>query len=224
MLMVIFLLLLATLAPDGYLAAYSDEARETTRFFRENRTLFEKHFPGADADELALYFSIVAPEVSQYSAFRDYFEVRALKMKYVKDGSCNYSVGFFQMTPAFAEDLEKEVVKDIRLQRKYGNTFEYSSKSGKEIRRERINRLASVEWQVRYLALFVDFAKQRTAGWGLKNSDEKLRCWATLYNAGSYLNKARVEHRFKVKQFPRGTKEYNYSAVALEFYRMFTED
>ena len=79
------------------------------------------------------------------------------------------------------------------------------------------------EWQMRYLAIFIEVAKRRTAKWGLKGYEEKLRCWATLYNAGPYLSRQRVSNRQKVKQFPRGTNEFNYSAVAVELYKVLLE-
>jgi hypothetical protein len=216
--MIAHILPLMFCAPDGYLAAYRNESASAVEFFDTNRPFFEKHFPNATDEELALYYSIVAPEVSQYNELLDFFEVAALQRKYVADGSCDYSVGRFQMKPGFAESMENEVRKNPALRARYGAMFAYKAQHAKGKRAERVGRLCSVEWQVRYLAVFVEVAARRTAGWGLKGNVEKLRCWATLYNAGTYLSKARVEQRQGVRQFPRGTKEHNYSAVSVGFY------
>ena len=219
MIPILFSLLL--LSPDGYLASYPSQSSLAMQACEDCCVWLKKLLPDATEDECMLIFSIVAPEVSQYDSFRDFLEVKALQMKYVKDGSCDYSVGYFQMKPSFAEGIEKEISRNAALRGKYGKMFAYASTSEREQRRERVSRLCSVDWQVRYLAVFVEVVQRRTASWGLADDEEKLRCWATLYNAGTYLSKDRVMQRQGVKQFPRGTREFNYSSISLEFYRKF---
>lgn len=211
------------LVPDGYVSAYGAEAVTAADFYEDHRGLFVKYFPDAVEEERLLIYSIVAPEVSQYNVFRDFFEVKALQVKYVKDRSCDYSVGCFQMKPSFAESLESEIAKSETLRGKYGKMFSYKAKSAADKRSERVERLSSVEWQIKYLAVFVEVARQRTANWSIKGDAERLRCWATLYNSGFYLSEVRIKYRQKVKQFPRGTREFNYSAVALELYNEMKE-
>lgn len=218
--MISFLLSLLLVVQGSYFSVYSNESKNAMAFYKKNQSLFLKVFKGASENDIDIAFAIVAPEVSQYSAASDFLETKALEMKYVRNGNCDYSVGRFQMKPSFIESLEKEVFKSKALTRKYGEQLSYSKgKNKRAVRRERVERLCDDEWQIRYLAIFVDVVKQRTAGWGLKSSEDKVRYWATMYNAGFYLSKARVKHRQGVKQFPRGTKEFNYSAVAQEFYR-----
>lgn len=209
---------------DTYSEAYSRETRAALKFYKNNYATFKKMFPGTSENMLKAIYSVVAPEVSQYNAVTDIFEVKALEKKYVKDGSCNYSIGYFQMKPTFVESLEKEVFNNASLRKKYGKHLQYAKgKNRMTVRKERLERMCKTEWQIRYLAIFIDVQKRRTAKWGLKNNTDKVRYWSTLYNAGPYLSKQRIRNRQKVKQFPRGTKDFNYSAVAVELYRKLVE-
>ena len=207
-----------------YTAAYAGETRDVLKFYKKHYDTFKKHFPGMSESMLKVVYSVVAPEVSQYDPMTDFFEVKALEAKYVKDGSSNYSIGYFQMKPVFVVSLEKEVFSNASLRKKYGKHLAYAKgRDGVTVRKERLERMCKIEWQIRYLAIFIDIVKLRTAKWGLKSNKEKVRYWATLYNAGLYLNKGRVKNRQNVKQFPRGTKEFNYSAVAVELYGKLVE-
>lgn len=208
------------LVQGSYITEYKEGSAAAVDFYREWHTRISKAFSGAKESDLVLAYSIVAPEVSQYDAFKDFLEMGIMKKKYVADGSCDYSIGYFQMKPSFVESLENEVFKSVSLKKKYGKQLAYSrGKNKRNVRKERLERLCETEWQIRYLAIYVDVARQRTAKWGLKSSEEKLRYWASMYNAGFYLSKTRIRQRQTVKQFPRSTAKYNYSAVAVELYK-----
>lgn len=216
-----FLFVLLALAQYSYNEAYPQDVEMALKTY-EAYSDHLCHEMGCVSDkELAMAFAIVAPEVSRYDVLIDFFEVQILQRKYIADGGCDYSIGYFQMKPSFVESLEKEVTNNRRLYRKYGKRLAYGKGNAMEVRARRLERLCDAKWQITYLAVFVDVVKQRTSGWGLKSDEEKVRCWSTLYNAGFYLNKQRVRQRQGVKQFPRGTKEFNYSTVAVEFYKMF---
>ncbi|MBR3976797.1 MAG: hypothetical protein IKJ95_03125 [Bacteroidaceae bacterium] len=216
----ILLVAMLPLVQGSYVTEFKEGSAAAVDFYREWHALISKAFGGAKESDLVLAYSIVAPEVSQYDAFKDFLEIGIMKKRYVADGSCDYSIGYFQMKPSFVESLENEVFKSASLKKKYGKMLAYSrGKSKRTVRKERLDRLSETEWQIRYLAIYVDVAKQRTAKWGLKSSEEKLRYWASMYNAGFYLSKARVKQRQTVRQFPRSTTKYNYSAVAVELYR-----
>ena len=217
--MISMLLSFILLVPDGYLAAYPSQSRQAIETFESCRAELKKILPDATEEELRIAFAIVAPEAGCYNSLSDYFETAAVKNGYPSNGSPDYSIGLFQMKPSFAESLENEVVKDSALKAKYGSRLAYGSNDTASKRRERVNRLANTNWQICYLAVFVDVVKKRTSTWDLSDAESKVRYWSTLYNAGFYLSKARVEQRQGVKQFPRGTKEFNYSAIAVELYR-----
>lgn len=218
--MITLFLSLTLLLPDGYFTAYSGNARDAMEFYRENRALFDRYFAGATETEKKIAFAIVAPEVSCYDSFMDFVETEAMERSYVGDGECDYSIGYLQMKPSFVESLENEVFRDATLRAEYGTSLAYSREgSAVDKRRERFERLCRTDWQIRYLAIFLKIVKKRTQNWGLGSDEERVRYWATMYNAGFYLSKARVRQRQTVKQFPRRTNEFNYSAVALEFYK-----
>ena len=217
MISILFSLILS--ASDGYIAAYPSQSRQAIETFESCRAELEEVLPGATDEDLRIAFAIVAPEAGCYNSLSDYFETAAVKNGYPSNGSPDYSIGVFQMKPSFAESLENEVAKESALKAKYGSRLAYGCSDVASKRRERVSRLASTNWQIYYLAVFVDVVKKRTSTWNLKDPESKVRYWSTLYNAGLYLSKARVEQRQGVKQFPRGTKEFNYSAVALELYR-----
>lgn len=205
-----------------YFTAYPGGANEAVRLFDCCREKLGELLGDASDDDIMIAFSIVAPEVSQYSALVDIFETKAVKDGYPSTGKPDYSIGLFQMKPSFAESLESEVCKDNTLKQKYGARLAYGTDDIRKVRRQRVERLSDTGWQILYLAVFVDVVKRRTATWGLTSSEVKVRCWSTLYNAGFYLSRERVKQRQGVKQFPRNTKSFNYSAIAVEFYNVLS--
>ena len=213
--------MLIALVQGDYFTSHAADAKMAMDMFGEYRQELRNVFAGATDEYIAIAFSIVAPEVSCYDAIMDFVEVSAMRRSYVTNGNCDYSIGYFQMKPSFVESLEKEVFRDAALKRKYGSLLAYSQGDDvATVRRARLSRLCKVEWQIKYLAIFVDVVKKRTSSWNLRGGEDRVRYWATMYNAGFYLSRARVEQRQTVKQFPRGTTEFNYSAVAVEFYRV----
>ena len=217
--MISLFLSLMLMAPDSYIASYPSQSRQAIQYFESCYTVLRQVLPDASDEDIMIAYAIVAPEAGCYNALSDYFETAAVKTGYPSNGEPDYSIGLFQMKPSFAESIESEVAKDSVLKEKYGTMLAYSSNDATAKRRERVDRLANTKWQICYLAVFVDIIKKRTSTWGLEDAESKVRYWSTMYNAGFYLSRARVEHRFGVKQFPRGTKEFNYSAVALELYK-----
>lgn len=205
-----------------YFTAFPSESREAVKTFDRCRDRLVSLLGNAGDDDVVIAFSIVAPEVSQYSALSDFFETAAVKDGYPSTGKPDYSIGLFQMKPSFAESLESEVGKDNALKQKYGARLAYGTDDIRKVRRQRVERLSDTGWQMFYLAVFVDVVKRRTATWGLASSEEKVRCWSTLYNAGFYLSRERVRQSQGVKQFPRNTKRFNYSAIAVEFYNVLS--
>lgn len=216
--MIAFYITILLAVAGEYFTAYPNESREAVKTFDRYRDRLVSLLGDTGDDDVVIAFSIVAPEVSQYSALSDFFETAAVKDGYPSAGSPDYSIGLFQMKPSFAESLETEVTKDSALKQKYGARLAYGTDDIRKVRRQRVERLSDTGWQMLYLAVFVDVVKRRTATWGLASSEEKVRCWSTLYNAGFYLSRERVRQRQGVKQFPRNAKRFNYSAVAVEFF------
>lgn len=201
-----------------YAALFPRETKEAVEFFNEHSREVNTQLKDLDKDTRQIALAIVAPEVSQYSSVTDFFELRTMFISYRNFGRGNFSVGYFQMKPGFIEGLEKEIANNAALKKKFSSYIPKGT--DKEKRETRLKRLKTLEWQLKYLEVFIEVAKLKTKGIKFKNNEEKLRYWATLYNSGFNLSKEKVKQYQNKKFFPRSTKSFNYSDVALEFYHL----
>lgn len=199
-----------------YFAMFPRETKEAVSFIENHRQEFNSQLSSFDDETRDIAIAIVAPELSQFSNVLNFMELRTLFITYRNFGKGDFSVGYFQMKPSFIEALEKEVKSSGQLKSKYASYI--PTGSDKEKRETRLNRLSELEWQLKYLALFIDVVKIKTQGIKFKTPEEKLRYWATLYNSGFNLKPERVKYYQGRKYFPHGTQKYNYSDVAAEFY------
>ncbi|MEP7258078.1 MAG: hypothetical protein ABI687_06815 [Flavitalea sp.] len=151
--------------------------------------------------------SIVFPELIRYNKVFDAIQIESLKYLYVTEGKtyANFSVGYFQMKPSFAESVERE---QSRL-------FEYTTgRIDEEGRRERVQRLVNTREQLIYLSAFYKICEKKFADIKFTSADEKLKLFATCYNAGfhrSYESLLAMQHK---KQF----LNYNYSDISLYYF------
>lgn len=210
--------LICILLLQCYAALFSSETNNAINFIKQNsgkiKEVLHRHTP----EERKIAMAIVAPEISQYSSASNFLELRALFISYKNFGKGDFSVGYFQMKPSFIEALEKEISANNNLKKKYGSYL--LSGTQEEIRSARLKRLSSLEWQLKYLEVFMDVARIKTAGMSFKGSMPKLRYWATLYNSGFHSSPKRVAEMQKKKYFPRKINQYNYADVAVEFYQL----
>lgn len=209
----------------GYFDAYPKEAKFATDFIHEHAEIWTVLDETMDRKTAEMAVAIVAPEISQYSVVGNWAQQRTLSISYILYGRGDFSVGVFQMKPSFAEAIERIVASDTSLLRLHpliplpvdSDTGEMSLR---ERRHSRLERLASVEWQCRYLAAFISIAERSTAAMKFGDIGERLRYFATLYNAGIKLTEVQVKARQRRMQFPRfGNEKFNYADVAVEFYR-----
>jgi hypothetical protein len=173
--------------------------------------------------------AVVFPEVLRYRLLEDEIEVGALKVLYVQLGPkyANFSVGHFQMKPAFVEQLERD----------YGRLFSSAEKAAVgipafelrdsvEIRNARVLRLDDIHGQVRYLRLFMMIMDRKYARADFADEEAKVRFYATAYNIGyaqgeRAIRKAVGERRFHVQLvFPR--ERYSYAEIAADYFRRST--
>jgi len=171
-------------------------------------------------DEKVL-LSIVFPELIRYSKIKDYIEITGLKVLYVNFGKTysNFSIGPFQMKPSFVELLEKEILQS-KNKKMFKDVTTYNTNIIQEIRSERISRLESFEWQLKYLACFIYVVKEKF-GYMLINSDEddKIRFISTAYNCGFYKKYDVIKEYQTKKYFNYNNKKYCYGDVALFFFK-----
>lgn len=226
-LIILLSILFATPSLDESVAnAYCEERRA------EWKEVWDSFEVPADLAE-----SIVFPELIRYSLFKDKMETTSVKAMYIRGGRdhCNFSIGRFQMKPAFAEDLEKRWMKS-GLARQYDLFFD--TKDTEIARRIRVSRLEDEHWQCIYVAMFIkmlfldygSFDREGNPvqeGLDMVQKKDQVRLAAAAYNAGCEWSgpgrgsledlsaKSKAKH-FHLAYLPlRGTKYYCYSDIAV---------
>lgn len=152
--------------------------------------------------------AIIFPELIRYNAVFDALEIESLKFLYVSEGTdyANFSVGYFQMKPSFAETIERDADK----------TFGYQATDDNEDnRRARVRRLTSTEHQINYLCAFYKVCEKRFASSKFASPAEKLKFYATAYNSGYKLS----YDKLKAMQSRKHFNGHNYADVSLYFFQ-----
>lgn len=177
---------------------------------------------GTDA---AIMLPVVFPERIRYSIVHDFFETRFLETVYTRYGPkyADFSIGDFQMKPSFVVQLEQKLRQDSGLRHKYPR-LAMPPDSSPDSRKERVRRLKSTEYQLRYLALFYDIVRKT---YPLRQWDtlEQIRILAAAYNTGFSLPIEKIRAACDFRYFPYGTnhrgKQYAYTDVATDFYQHY---
>lgn len=159
--------------------------------------------------------AIVFPELIRYNSLLNTMEIETLKYLYVQEGRhyANFSVGFFQMKPSFAEEVEQNArVLPPGIYTK----FDWPQQAGDEIedRKLRVKRLSNIRAQVDYLcAFYLICAKKFNVNAG-SNKEEIVRLLATSYNAGFHHDLKTLKKYQDRKHF----NGYNYSTISWYYY------
>ncbi len=166
--------------------------------------------------------SIVFPELMRYNPTRDAAETMGNRLLYVNFGEeySNFSIGCFQMKPTFVEQLEKEVKIKEELA-VFLPIIKYNSSEMSEIRKERLNRLSEIEWQVKYLACFLTIIENKYPMLD-KSMPEKVKFYATAYNRGFLVSESEIAKWSKKANFPdlahASGQLYVYGEIAAYYY------
>lgn len=171
--------------------------------------------------DVNIALSIIFPELVRYNHLKDQFEISANKLFYIKWGAeyADFSIGILQMKPTFIERLSNTRKRD-----KYDDLFLYSENFSKEdIRGIIIDRLQDIEYQLKYLAYFINIIDTSNEV-EFKNDYDKIVYYATAYNAGSWYNQDNNQNLSKKKTYPYGgnnveIKQYSYSNISLYYYQ-----
>ncbi len=215
----LFSLVLNQFSFGQYSVHRPNEFQRAITFFLEHKSEFKKCAAETGLNYKQV-FSIVAPEISEYSSIKNYFESQSLKVLYVQKGAgySDFSIGFFQMKPSFVERLEKIVSNEPKLYKSFDD-FLIKLKDQKNERKERIKRLESEYWQFKYLKLFMTVAKNLTKTQKFSTEEDKIKFYSTLYNAGFHKTEQDISKEMTIERFPNfSLKKFNYSQVCLEFY------
>lgn len=217
------LALITLICLNSYFTSYPDRARSAMDFWKDHPACYDSLRLTMNDREALMAMAVVSPELSQFSQLEDFAQVKAMALLYIVHGQGDYSIGFFQMKPSFAKRIEALVDADKKLRQRHGRLIVHYADAddpdGRYQRHDRLEHLRSLEWQIRYLAAFVDIVKQKTATSHFSSEEERLRHWATLYNAGIDSSPKRIASCLSKRQFPRQGVQFNYAAVVVEFFQ-----
>lgn len=209
---------------EDYRVIFGNKYAEAEKHLKENPWIAESlRLP---PEETSMALAVVFPEIIRWSYLEDRLQIRALKVLYVQYGRkyANFSVGHFQMKPSFIEQLEADWNKLMSAEEKAAagiRAFAGGDETGR--RRDRILRLDDERWQVGYLRVFMAVMKKRYGKVVFSDIYDRLRFYATAYNAGFTAGEAKLRKAMREKQFhlelfsPERT--YNYADVAVFFFR-----
>ena len=213
------LFLVASLCSFTYRSQFSDEYTEALSFLSKNKTVISNTCRTYNTDE-ALLKSIIFPELTRYSLFKDFFESSGNEVLYVNGGrtACDFSIGNFQMKPSFAEDVES-LISISDKKETYKVLLNYKATDEKSQRRERVERLKQTNWQTIYLCAFVALTSNKVPQ-GISR-EEQIRFYAAAYNLGLKKSAADILSWQSVAAFPygKGRSKFAYADVALEYYK-----
>jgi len=189
------------------------------------RPLFHKygHIYDEDSDVLE---AIVFPEIIRYNSLYDIIEINSLRTIYARYGEkyADFSVGLFQMKPTFAKSLEVEVLK-YRNQNWVKNLGFDNISPGESYndRILRVQRIAELSWQFKYLIAMIKSVKLVHANtWKLLSKEKKIIFLATAYNFGwnkpaHIIMKMSANSFFHLNPFDKRL-QYNFASIALYRY------
>lgn len=169
--------------------------------------------------------SVVFPEMIRYSSIMDYLQLKGLEVLYVQNGAgySDFSVGWFQMKPSFAERIEADILGN-NLDSAYPTlaAIRADTTASPEARKNRLDRLKDPYFQVLYLEAFLRWMDRKYAAHLFLSEDEKLAFYATAYNAGYFKDEAVIREEMRKARFYTGLdgngRKYRYSEVAVGFY------
>lgn len=190
------------------------------QMIKESQIHLNNYFPLAG--DLLLASAIVFPELIRYSALRDKVETTALKTLYVQYGQqfANFSVGYFQMKPSFAEEVEKAWMNYFPE-----TSIVFDTLQSSDSRLKRVERLSNQRDQVIYLYCFYTLMQDRLKDYPNMDVEYKVCIMATAYNRGFKLSIRELDRfshdlSFHTAIWPTSeTPRYNYASIALEYFQ-----
>jgi hypothetical protein len=219
----ISILLILSNPSNDYQKIFGADYIDALNYFVKNKTVILDGLNKYQADP-ELIVPIIFPERVRYSIIRDIIETVAVEDVYIEYGPdyVDFSIGPFQLKPTFASKIENALIDSSILRKKYMVLLKYKKTDLKGIRKERVERLRSQEFQLTYISAFYDIVSQRF-DLSDKTTEEKIAFIATTYNYGFLSDKAEIEAHINDTYFPYGAKykgkQYSYSDVAAYFYR-----
>ncbi len=219
LLLILFFLFSSSRTPKE---AFGEEYSDAMHILKKNYNRIIRAIE-TDNGNPSIILPIVFPEIIRYSMWRDMIETAYTEMRYVQNGPSSgyFSIGLFQIKPSFAEKVEKYCKLDNGLALGFDHIFTFSSNDPKMIRQERIERLKSVDWQVRYVVAFTYIVQNKFRLSDSMPMNQKIAFYSAAYNHDFACDSNEVVRWITKKTFPYGIKHenpYSYSEVANFFY------
>jgi hypothetical protein len=204
-----------------YQYIFSKDYENAREFMKKNASLFIDYSSSFQTDP-EIIMPVLFPEAIRYSVVRNYLEIKSLELAYVYSGSADYSIGFFQMKPSFIENLEEMIRKQPEKLFKYDSLLINESLSVTEIRKERINRLKNLDYQIVYTNCMYDILKIIYPDIFLCDKPTQIKFISTAYNHGFLTGEKEILDYSNKAFFPmngkNNTSRFVYNEISLYFY------
>jgi hypothetical protein len=172
--------------------------------------------------------AIIYPEMLRYSPLQDGVEQEVNRRLYARHNlteEVDFSTGWFQMKPSFAERLEW-YYRAVLPQHPCALDFVYTETDSVTRRLARLARLADPRWQLVYLRGFYHVVNHRFPQLATYPALKRVRLMALAYNVGFQRPEDSLWRWEKVKHFPHGSmaklmgelNTHSYADLAEEFY------
>jgi hypothetical protein len=206
--------------PKSY---FDDEYADAIKFYNRKYNRIHKIISEYGGNE-PLVMSIGFPELIRYSMWQDMIETKANEILYVKKGkpASNFSIGRFQIKPTFVEKLEDYINADSLLLQKLGYIVSFDNQEYWEQRKERLERLKSYKWQLKYIIAFCQVVESRFNFDKNASLSARIKFYSSAYNHDFLCDSIEIVNWIDKKSFPYGMKynnPYSYAKVAVYFYR-----
>lgn len=145
-----------------------------------------KQYADSYKEDALLMEAIVFPELMRYSRLFDALETGSLVSLYTRFGEAyaDFSIGYFQMKPSFAESLEHYMQEKHFNWAKELGFLSLDLSDSFEGRQTRVKRLQDQEWQVKYLIAFLKCLNSREGSLATMAPSKRVRWTAAAYNCG----------------------------------------
>lgn len=208
-----------------------DYQKEFAGYYEDAIVLAEKIRP--QLERCAVEFSedpqvleaIVFPELIRYNRFYDAIETGSLCALYSRFGSdyANFSIGYFQMKPGFAQSIEKFLHDHTNMESagklELGN---FVQPENYDVRLDRVKRLQEMDWQIRYLIAFVKCCRLKHGTKESRKPIDNLLFLAAAYNSGwevpGSVIKSKIHRKYFHLEHFNPAKKYSYADIVLYRY------
>lgn len=204
-----------------YRAVFSDDYKRAYEFISRNSDLIIEYSDSLNNDP-EIIIPVLFPEAIRYSIISNFLETKSLELAYVYSGSADFSIGYFQMKPSFIENLEKTIIRHPGILSKYDSLIFSDNFSLQDIRRKRIERLKSLEYQIVYANCMFEVLKIMYPEVFTYDKAYQIKFISTAFNHGFLAGRKEILEYTTKAFFPfngkNKTEKYVYNEISLYFY------